>query len=318
MQYADSVERGGDRFELAQALLELLKRRHFSPAPKLPQQIIRERHAGHRRSRLQLAVQGIRNIANLDHLGHVLSVVACATHVKRCTRRTAVDAAQQRLLLLRRRENGVEADTYTKWNEGPARHDLLTHEFNHSWDGKYRRAADQDVPTLNMPLGGTLLWVYEGQTQYWGYVLTARAGLVTREQALDALAITAAVYQHRAGREWKSLQDTTNDPIIAARRPIPWRSWQRSEDYYSEGELVWLDVDTLIRELSGEQRSLDDFARAFFGVDDGIWAPETYTFDDVVKALTDVQPYSWAEFLRSRLESHGGPPFDGIARGATR
>ena len=215
-------------------------------------------------------------------------------------------------------ENATAPNYFTEWDKNPDIRELLPHEYTHSWNGKFRRPADLWTANYDVPMRNSLLWVYEGQTQYWGYVLTARAGLVTREQALDALAITAAVYQHRAGREWKSLQDTTNDPIIAARRPIPWRSWQRSEDYYSEGELVWLDVDTLIRELSGEQRSLDDFARAFFGVDDGIWAPETYTFDDVVKALTDVQPYSWAEFLRSRLESHGGPPFDGIARGATR
>ena len=113
-------------------------------------------------------------------------------------------------------------------------------------------------------------------------MLAARAGLWTKDQALDALADVAAVYDKRIGREWKSLQDTTNDPIIASRRAIPWRSWQRSEDYYSEGELVWLDVDTLIRERSDGGKSLDDFASAFFGISNGKWVPELYSFDDVV------------------------------------
>ena len=97
------------------------------------------------------------------------------------------------------------------------------------------------------------------------------------DQVLRRLAGTAASYQNRPGREWKSLQDTTNDPIIAMRRPIPSRSWQRSEDYYSEGELVWLDADTLIRERSGGKKSLDDFARGFFGINNGSWVSETYT-----------------------------------------
>jgi predicted metalloprotease with PDZ domain len=165
-----------------------------------------------------------------------------------------------------------------------------------------------------------LLWVYEGQTQYWGHVLAARAGLWSKEQTLDALADVAAVYGNRAGREWKSLADTTNDPIIAGRRPIPWRSWQRSEDYYSEGELVWLDADTLIRERSGGQKSLDDFASAFFGVDNGQWMPsQPYAFDDVVRTLNALQPYDWANFLRTRLESHDSEaPLDGIARGGYR
>jgi hypothetical protein len=110
------------------------------------------------------------------------------------------------------------------------------------------------------------------------------------------------------------MQDTVNDPIINARRPLGWSNWQRGEDYYSEGALIWLDVDTKIRELSGDKRSLDDFARAFYGINDGSWAG-FYTFEDVVAALTKVQKFDWAPFLRSRLEGHGpGAPLDGLAR----
>src|SRR5205823_9902558 len=113
-----------------------------------------------------------------------------------------------------------------------------------------------------------------------------------------------------------SLEDTTNDPIMAMRRPLPWRSWQRSEDYYLEGQLVWLDADTLIRELSHGARSLDDFARAFFGINDGSYIPVTYTFDDVLNALNSVQKYDWNNFLRARLDGHGrGAPLDGLSRG---
>ncbi len=140
-------------------------------------------------------------------------------------------------------------------------------------------------------------------------------GLLTRQETLDAIAGTAAAFDHRIGRAWKSLQDTTNDPIVELRRLLPWRSWQRSEDYYSEGELIWLDADTLIRELSGGQRSLDDFAAAFFGDMDGQYMPQTYTFADVVNALNAVQPHDWAEFLRTRLDGHGSAPLDGLTRG---
>jgi predicted metalloprotease with PDZ domain len=214
-------------------------------------------------------------------------------------------------------ENSPGAPTYfTEWDKSPDTRELLPHEYAHSWNGKFRRPADLWTPNFNVPMRDSLLWVYEGQTQYWGYVLAARSGLVTKEQALDQLAYVAAIFSHRPGREWRSLQDTTNDPIVASRRPIPWRSWQRGEDYYSEGELMWIDADTLIRELSNGQKSLDDFARAFFGVDDGQWlVAKTYTFDDVVAALNAVQPYDWAAFLRARLDNHDGPPLDGLSRG---
>jgi predicted metalloprotease with PDZ domain len=165
----------------------------------------------------------------------------------------------------------------------------------------------------------SLLWVYEGQTQYWGNVLAARSGLQTKQQGLEALAMTAAIFDNRVGRAWRAMIDTTNDPIMAARRPISWRSWQRSEDYYSEGQLIWLDADTLIRELSGEKRSLDDFAKAFFGADNGSYVPKTYRFEDVVTTLNGVQPYDWASFLKTRLDGNGpGAPLDGLKRGGYR
>jgi predicted metalloprotease with PDZ domain len=211
-------------------------------------------------------------------------------------------------------ENGTVPTYFTEWDKHADERDLLPHEYAHSWNGKFRRPADLWTPNFNVPMRDSLLWVYEGQTQYWGVVLAARAGLLTKQQALDSLAATAAVYEHRIGRTWKALQDTTNDPIAGLRRAMPWRSWQRSEDYYAEGQLVWLDADTLIRELSQGKRSLDDFARAFFGINDGSYVPVTYTFDDVVAALNGVQPHDWASFLRTRLDGHGPAPLDGVGR----
>jgi predicted metalloprotease with PDZ domain len=212
-------------------------------------------------------------------------------------------------------ENGVKLGYFTEWKKYEARRELLSHEFSHSWNGKFRRPAGQNVPDFNTPLQNELLWVYEGQTQYWGAVLAARSGLINPEHTRDMLAATAARYDNVKGRDWRAMQDTVNDPIVNARRPQGWNNWQRAEDYYSEGQLIWLDADTKIRELSGEKKSLNDFARSFFGVDDGVNVAKHYTFDDVVKALNAVQPYDWAKFLRSRLDGHGpGAPLDGLAR----
>lgn len=217
-------------------------------------------------------------------------------------------------------ENGTTANYFKEWDRRFTSRDLLPHEYTHSWNGKFRRPSDLWTPNYNVPMRDSMLWLYEGQTQYWGYVLAARSGLWTKEQALDAIAATAALYDHRIGREWKPLQDTTNDPITVARRPQPWTSWQRSEDYYSEGLLMWLDVDTLMRDSSGGRRSLDDFARAFYGQQDGEWEkPATYKFDDVVAILNEFVKYDWATFLRQRLDGHGpGAPLDGLGRGGYR
>ena len=216
-------------------------------------------------------------------------------------------------------ENGSAADSFTEWARNAPERDLLPHEYTHSWNGKFRRPWDLWTPNFNVPMQDSLLWVYEGQTQYWGHVLAARSGLRTRAQSLEQLAMIAAYQQAEPGHQWRPLQDTTNDEIINPRRPLSWRDWELYESYYNEGALIWLDADTLIREQSGGKRSLDDFARRFFGIDNGSIVTVTYTFDELVKALTAVQPYDWASFLRQRL--NGVSPawlLDGLTRGGYR
>jgi predicted metalloprotease with PDZ domain len=216
-------------------------------------------------------------------------------------------------------EDGTDADYFTNWDATPDARNLLPHEYTHSWDGKYRRPADLWTPDYRQPMGDSLLWVYEGQTQYWGYVLQARSGLASEKETLDALAEVAASYQNQPGKSWRPTEDTTNDPTMSQRRAEGWRSWQRAEDYYSEGQLTWLDADQLIREKTNGRRSLDDFARAFFGGRDRDWGVKTYNFDDVVSALNLVLPFDWAAFLRERLYAvQPKAPLDWIERGGYR
>lgn len=216
-------------------------------------------------------------------------------------------------------DNGVASGYFTAWTTGFVSKDLLAHEYTHSWNGKYRRPADLWTAAFNTPMRNSLLWVYEGQTQYWGNVLAARAGFVTRQQALDLIANNAATYDTRTGRDWRPLADTTLDPVIAARRSLPWHNWQRSEDYYSEGQLIWMDADTLIREKSGGKRSLDDFAKAFFGVNDGDWGQLTYTRKDLVATLNKIQPFDWESFFAARVDAvTPEAPLGGLERGGYR
>ncbi|HMA49455.1 MAG TPA: peptidase M61, partial [Magnetospirillaceae bacterium] len=216
-------------------------------------------------------------------------------------------------------ENGYNPKYFGDWDGTFFDHDLLAHEFTHSWNGKFRRPADLWTADYNQPMRDSLLWVYEGQTQYWGEVLAARSGLLSKTQFLDKLAVYGARQQLRTGRSWRSLQDTTNGEILESRGQRTYGNWVRGLDYYVEGTLIWLDADTLIREKSKGAKSLDDFARAFFGQHDGQMVPETYRFDDVVAALNGVQPHDWAGFLRSRLDSHGpDAPLEGVMRGGYR
>jgi predicted metalloprotease with PDZ domain len=180
---------------------------------------------------------------------------------------------------------------------------LLAHEYVHSWNGKYRRPAGLATPSYEQPMTGELLWVYEGLTQYLGKLLPYRAGIWTADDYRDALAATATHLVTQTGRTWRPLSDTAVEAQVLYNAPDEWESYRRSTDFYEEGVLLWLDVDTTIRARSGGKKSLDDFCRAFYGGDSGHAALKPYTFEDVVRTLNSVQPLDWASFLNQRLGS---------------
>src|SRR5579871_1770983 len=190
---------------------------------------------------------------------------------------------------------------------------LLSHEMTHSWNGKYRRPKGLATPDYQVPMQGDLLWVYEGLTEYLGNILAPRAGLWTKQQFLDETAEIAAALDHTPGRSWRPLQDTADAAQLLYNAPPEFESWRRSVDYYPEGFLIWLEADTVIRQQTKGQKSMNDFCHIFHG--GGNTPPKviTYTFDDVVKTLNEVMPYDWAKFLRDRLDTYGpGAPLGGI------
>lgn len=215
-------------------------------------------------------------------------------------------------------EDGAGADYYANSQRFLAGADLLTHEYTHSWNGKFLRPAGLATPDYQKPMKGRMLWVYEGLTQYVGDVMAARIGLRTKAEFRQQLAHLAAVLDHRTGRGWRDLQDTAVAAPLRFVTPRQWSNYKRINgiDLYNGGVLLWLDVDTKIRELSHDRRSLNDFCKQFYGVDDGSYKTVPYDFDDLVAALDKVQSYDWAEFLNHILDRTGhGAPLAGITRG---
>ena len=191
---------------------------------------------------------------------------------------------------------------------------LLTHEYVHSWNGKYRRPADLTTPDYEEPMQTDLLWVYEGLTSYLGDLLSARSGVRTPEQFRDTLAVIAAELDHRPGRTWRNLQDTADGVPAMQGAPHQWESWRRPLDYYDEDVLNWLWGDVIIRQQTQGKKSMDDFCHLFHGGQSGQPVVKTYTFDDVVNTLNQVAPYDWRGFWTERLTNRGpGAPLDGIA-----
>jgi predicted metalloprotease with PDZ domain len=200
-------------------------------------------------------------------------------------------------------DNGVGEKGFADDGHQLAESDLLAHEFTHSWNGKYRRPYNLYQDTFAKMQEGSLLWVYEGMTQYLGNVLAARSGLKNQEQYRDMLALSAAELDYTPGRDWRPTEDTAIAASILRGGSPVWSNWKRGQDYYQEGELLWLDADTLIRKQTNNQKSLDDFLKVFLGLG-GDTGPEivTYNREELIKDLNAVAPYDWAKFFHDRVD----------------
>lgn len=213
-------------------------------------------------------------------------------------------------------ENQLEPDAFLEWDKNEYDRNLLPHEYAHSWSGKFRRPARLWTPDYRQPMQGDLLWTYEGQDQFWGLVLAARSGLQGKDMVLGMLAGWAGNFSEQPGRRWRSVEDTGFDPVFGNRKAKPYASLARNEDYYTEGALVWLEADQIIRAGTGGKKSIDDFAKLFFGMRDGDWGQLTFEVDEIVTKLGQVYPYDWATFLDTRLNQPGQPaPVGGIEKG---
>lgn len=201
-------------------------------------------------------------------------------------------------------ENGLASSHFKDWPGQILFRDLIAHEIVHAWNGFYRTPADLWAPTPNVPVSGSLLWMYEGQTEFWGRVLAARAGQFTPAELRDRLAVEAAEIAARPGRAWRSLSDDVNYPAFMLRQSVAWRDWQRRRDYYSEGVMLWLAVDAKLREHSEGRHNIDNFAGHFFAGATPDAPTRTYTFEDICRTLNELAPADWKTFLRGWIDAH--------------
>jgi predicted metalloprotease with PDZ domain len=201
-------------------------------------------------------------------------------------------------------DNGVGEKGFSDPAHQLAESDLLSHEFTHSWNGKYRRPFNLYQDNFAKMQEGSLLWVYEGMTQYMGNVLAARAGLKSQDQYRDMLAASAANLDYKPGRDWRSTEDTAIAASILRGGNPAWSNWKRGQDYYQEGELFWLDADTTIRKLTDNKKSLTDFLHIFLAKG-GNTGPliVTYNRDELIADLNQVVKYDWATFMRDRIDA---------------
>jgi predicted metalloprotease with PDZ domain len=183
--------------------------------------------------------------------------------------------------------------------------ELLAHEYVHSWNGKYRRPAGLLSPDYQQPMDGTLLWVYEGMTQFWGTVLPVRAGLISADSYHEMLASVASYFNLESGTHWRPLADTAVAAQLLSDAPAAWSGSRRDLDYYEASEFLWLSVDNELRRRSGGRATLDDYVRRFYAGAGGAPALKPYVEQDIYTTLNGIAAADWRAIIHRHLDSLG-------------
>ncbi|GAB5401848.1 MAG: M61 family metallopeptidase [Aureliella sp.] len=198
----------------------------------------------------------------------------------------------------------VSAGAWKGWNRL-----LIPHEYLHAWCGKYRRPAGMLTGDFHTPKGTELLWVYEGLTQYLGELVEARSGIMSEAEFLHRFEIEVRRAIHQQGRKWRSLADTAAASHVLRASSPAWSSLRRSQDYYMEGMLLWVEIDAILRQVSRGEVTLDDFCHKFFNATSRL--PRPYDRAEVVDTLNSLADYPWDDLIERRVYSTTNDLSDG-------
>jgi predicted metalloprotease with PDZ domain len=137
---------------------------------------------------------------------------------------------------------------------------VAAHEFFHLWNVKRIRPASLEPVDYTKEQYTRALWFAEGVTSTYGSYTLERAGLWSKQQFYEDLSQQITELEGRPAEGWQSAEQSSLDAWLEK-----YRLYNRAEEsvsYYTKGQVLGVLLDILIRERSGNQKSLDDVLRA--------------------------------------------------------
>jgi len=143
---------------------------------------------------------------------------------------------------------------------------FLGHEYFHNFNVKRIRPIALGPFDYDRPNYTDMLWVSEGFTSYYANLMVARAGLMNREELLDAFRREIAAYENSTGRLFQSAAQSSRETWTQG--PFGGRARDggivKSISYYSKGCALALLFDFRIRHETKNRKSLDTVMQTLY------------------------------------------------------
>ena len=137
---------------------------------------------------------------------------------------------------------------------------VAAHEFFHLWNVKRIRPSSLEPVDYTKEQYTRALWFAEGVTSTYGSYTLVRSGIWSKEQFYADLGEEISELEGRPANRWQSAEETSLDAWLE-KYPL-YNQPENSVSYYTKGQVLGDLLDILIRDRTGNQKSLDDVLRA--------------------------------------------------------
>jgi len=136
---------------------------------------------------------------------------------------------------------------------------VAAHEFFHAWNVKRIRPASLEPVDYTHEMYTRALWFAEGVTNTYAAYALVRTGLWSKQEFYQDLSGQISELESRPAEHWQSAEQSSLDAWLE--KYALYNQPQRSVSYYTKGQVLGVLLDILIRDLTDNQKSLDDVLR---------------------------------------------------------
>lgn len=141
---------------------------------------------------------------------------------------------------------------------------FLSHEYFHHYNVKRIRPVELGPFDYDKGSKTTQLWISEGLSVYFEYLMVKRAKIVDRLTFLNNLANNITAHENNPGKSFQSLLQASYNTWSDGPFGTSGQDKNKAISYYDKGPVVGMLIDLAIRHASKNQFSLDHVMRFMY------------------------------------------------------
>lgn len=143
-------------------------------------------------------------------------------------------------------------------------YNFIAHEYFHHYNVKRIRPVELGPFDYSKENHTNMLWVSEGFTVYYEYMITRHAGLITNEDMFGDFQSNLRNYENQPGHLYQSATQASYNTWDDGPNGRQGDDFNKTISYYDKGPILGLMLDFSIRHTTQNKKTLDDVMRLLY------------------------------------------------------